>query len=70
MVLSFAEMEARDLRARLEPDGREQIEPSACPCGKPVVEVEEAFDMIGGRNHRRLRYYHDRANYCQFVRRF
>lgn len=59
-----------DVRAALEPDGRELIPDSACPCGKPVVEVEIRRDMVGGRNNVYTRLYHDRVNYCESVRRF
>lgn len=70
MVLSFSEMEARDRRAALDPDGREQIPDSACPCGEPVREVSILRDMIGGRNNVTIRYYHTRSRYCAFRRRF
>lgn len=68
--LTYSEMEARDRRAELGHDGREQIPDSACPCGRPVVEVEERFDMIGGRNNRHLILWHNRVDYCHFRRVF
>jgi len=70
MVLSFSEMEERDFRAVLEPDGREQIPESSCPCGEPVVDAQILRDMIGGRNNVHLRFYHSRERYCAFRRVF
>lgn len=75
MALSFAEMEARDRAAALEPDGREddlRHRPDRpCPvCGKEVVDVYEERNMIGGRENVTTRFYHTRETYCPLTRRF
>jgi len=70
MALSFAEMEERDRRAVLAPDGREQIPESSCPCGEPVVDVQVLRDMVGGRNNVTVRHFHSRERYCAFRRVF
>ena len=70
MVLSFDEMEERDRRAVLAPDGREQIPESSCPCAEPVVDTQIVRDMVGGRNNVTTRFYHSRERYCAFQRVF